>query len=175
MILLMVNLNTNLKVMIKLNLKCIAKSICTKFLTILFLVFIEYKLKLFTLPNKENLLLPFFLTQLFVTYFALILPFHYFISYYFHDLKVQIFVNSKDGILKIVNSKKIYDLKFNEVKKISKFLERRSNNDFFGFFYYKIETTMGEFYISMLSTWNLEKYFPDIPYEEISTSFPFIS
>ena len=160
---------------INLNFTCIVKSTCIKFLTVLLIVYIGDRLKLYSLPMKENLLLPFYLTHLFVTYFALILPLQYLISYYLHDLKVKIFINHEMGLLRIVNAKKIYDLKLSEVLKVTKIFERRARDNYFGFFYYKIETTMGVFYLSMLSSWTLEKSIPDAPYVETSTAFPFIN
>ena len=159
---------------IMINFKCIAKSIFIKLISAIIVIIFGIKLNVFIIPSDDSHLWAFILVNTIVLYMMVIDPLLYFIPYYLHDIKTQIFIDSENDTLKIIDSKVEYFFQMNEVLKITKFLERRYKNNYLGFFYYKIETIKGTFYISMFSTWTLNKSLPKIIYNEVDIIFPHI-
>jgi len=159
---------------LRINLICIAKSIFVKIISALIVILFGMSLNVFSPPSDETHLSLYIIAILMVSYMMLINPLQYFITYLFHDIKIQIYIDTENDTLRIIDSKVEYLFQINEVMRITKFLERRYKNDYLGYFYYKIETIRGSFYISMFTTWTLSTDLPKIPYNEIDLIFPFI-
>ena len=156
------------------NYTCIAKSIFLKFISAVLIILVGMKLNLYTIPLDETHFLPYIIVQLMFLYLIIISPLQYFIPYLLHDIKIKIYIDSENDTMRIIDSKVEYLFQMNEVLKITKYFERRSKNNYIGYFYYKIETIKGSFYISMFTTWTLNTCIPKIQYDEIDLIFPFI-
>jgi hypothetical protein len=139
------------------NFTCVAKSIALKFISAVIVLIVGIKLNVYSIPLNDAHLLPYILLHLMVSYLIIFSPLQYFVTYLLHDIKMQIFIDYENDSLRIIESKVEYLFHMSEVLKITKFFERRSHNNFLGYFYYKIETTKGSFYISMFTSWTLNK------------------
>ena len=151
---------------LEMNITNFCSSIWTKLLgtivTTLFLLYIDVASNLW-----QKYLIEFVFVHILCLVLVWIWPISHFINYYLNDKNIQIEIDYKSNKIKIKNAVTIRELLSNEILLIQRIEDSRSIFHFMGYFYYKIESTKGTYYVSMFTTSKLDFYFPDVKFEKI--------